>query len=81
MKLKRKVGDRGQVTLPKDLRDQLGILPNTEVYFSEDDGKVVLEKKNESFSDWAKETSEKIGKLDKSVKDYRKEQMESRLKT
>jgi AbrB family looped-hinge helix DNA binding protein len=40
---KRKVGKRGQVTLPKELRERLGISHGDEVVVREKDGKVVIE--------------------------------------
>ena len=40
---KRKVGERGQVTLPKELRERLGISHGDEVVIREEDGKVVIE--------------------------------------
>lgn len=79
MKMERKIGERGQVTLPKDLREQLGFIPDSEVYFSEENGKIVLEKKGESFSEWAENLSGKFGKLDKSIKKYREDQMRQRF--
>ena len=41
---RRKVGERGQVTIPKDLREQFGITGGDEVVFSEEDGKLVIER-------------------------------------
>ena len=37
-----RVTTKGQVTIPKDVRDRLGIEPGTDVGFQEDGGKVVL---------------------------------------
>lgn len=79
MKLKRRIGERGQVTLPKDLREQLGFLPESEVYFSTEDGKIVIEKESGSFSDWSREISGKVGKLDHKPAEYRRKQIEGRL--
>lgn len=39
---KRKVGDRGQVTIPKDLRDRQGIQGGDEVVFVESNGEIVI---------------------------------------
>lgn len=39
----RRVGDRGQVTIPKHLREQFGIEGGDEVVVREQDGKIVLE--------------------------------------
>ena len=38
------VADRGQVTIPKALREQLGIGPRTVLNFHEENGKLVAEK-------------------------------------
>lgn len=46
LKLKRKVGSKGQVVIPKPIRDQLGIHEGEEVYFYVENGKVVVEKKS-----------------------------------
>jgi len=35
------VSEKGQVTIPKDLRDVLGITPGTELAFEERDGQLV----------------------------------------
>lgn len=42
--LKAVVADRGQVTIPKRLRDQLGIAPGTVLTFELEGGKLVLTK-------------------------------------
>ena len=38
------VAERGQVTIPKDLRERLGITPSTVLDFREENGKLVAEK-------------------------------------
>ena len=38
------VADRGQVTIPKTLRDRLGIVPKTVLDFHEESGRLVAEK-------------------------------------
>ena len=40
-----KVTERGQITLPKRLRDRFGITPATEIEFLEADGAIVIVKK------------------------------------
>lgn len=40
----RKVGERGQVTLPKELREKLNIHGGDEVLVHEEDGKITIEK-------------------------------------
>ena len=37
-----RVTSKGQVTIPKDVRDRLGIQPGSDVGFAEDGGQVVL---------------------------------------
>jgi AbrB family looped-hinge helix DNA binding protein len=39
-----KVGERGQVTIPKEIRDRFGIGPETDVEFSIVEGAIVLRK-------------------------------------
>ena len=39
-----KIGDRGQVTIPKAIRDRFGLHANTEVEFSLEAGAIVLKK-------------------------------------
>lgn len=40
-----KVSVKGQVTIPQQIREKLGITPNSEVDFIEEDGRVYLKKK------------------------------------
>lgn len=42
-----RVTERGQATIPKDLREQLGIGAGTEVEFERDDDTVVVRKVND----------------------------------
>lgn len=39
-----KVGERGQVTIPKALRDRLGIVPGTHLKFEAENGRLVVVK-------------------------------------
>ncbi len=40
-----KVGERGQVTIPKEIRDRFGIGPDTEVEFAVERGEILLRKR------------------------------------
>jgi AbrB family looped-hinge helix DNA binding protein len=39
--MKSTVGEKGQVTIPKTLRDRLGLKPGAELEFEERDGKLI----------------------------------------
>lgn len=39
-----KITTKGQVTIPMEVREKLGLLPNTEVEFVVEDGRAVLQK-------------------------------------
>lgn len=41
-----RVTSKGQVTIPRDLRELVGIEPNSEVVFTVEDGKLVVAPKN-----------------------------------
>lgn len=42
-----RVTSKGQVTIPKNVRDALGIAPGTDVGFQEEEGKIILVNKDE----------------------------------
>jgi AbrB family looped-hinge helix DNA binding protein len=42
--MKSKVAERGQVTIPKALRDRLGVVPGTVLEFTEEGGRLVAVK-------------------------------------
>lgn len=48
------VTSKGQVTLPKQIRDALGIVPGTEVEFAVEEGRVILRKRvsTEALDRW-----------------------------
>ncbi len=55
-----RVTEKGQVTIPKDIRERLGIGPGSEVDFVERDAAVILEKRpsplpqpRQTFEEWA----------------------------
>jgi AbrB family looped-hinge helix DNA binding protein len=39
-----KIGERGQVTIPKKFRSRLGLVPATDVKFIEQNGQLILKK-------------------------------------
>lgn len=39
-----RITSKGQVTIPRELRERYGLMPETEVQFSERDGVVVIER-------------------------------------
>ena len=41
-----KIGERGQITLPKKLREKYGLMPNIEIEFVPEHNGVRLQKKN-----------------------------------
>jgi len=47
------LSSKGQVTLPKDVREALGLEPNDTLMLTVDDGRLILTPKNVKFSDLA----------------------------
>ena len=47
--MRAKVAERGQVTIPKVLRERLGIRPGTVLEFKEDQGKLVAVKASHGY--------------------------------
>ena len=45
-----KIGERGQVTIPKDIRKRFGLGPGTEVEFEVVQGAIVLRKKQKKLN-------------------------------
>ena len=73
-----KVGERGQVTIPKDIRDQFSLGPETEVEFHVVSGSIVLKKapKKLNLTKWKGRCKEEFAKLgyssvDKFIDDVR----------
>jgi AbrB family looped-hinge helix DNA binding protein len=60
-----KVGERGQVTIPKDIREQFGLGPETEVDFVVMEGAIVLKKapKKLELSKWKGRCGDSFKKL------------------
>jgi AbrB family looped-hinge helix DNA binding protein len=73
-----KIGERGQVTIPKDIRERFGLGPNSEVEFQIEDGRVVLKKspKRLNLEEWkgrCKSSFKKLGysSVDQYIEDIR----------
>ncbi len=73
-----KIGERGQVTIPKEIRDKFGLGPETEVEFREVNGSIVLKKapKKLALQRWkgrCKNSFAKLGysSVDKFIDDVR----------
>lgn len=49
-----RITSKGQVTIPQHIREQLGLHPNSEVEFSVEDGRAVLNPKADPLSPGAK---------------------------
>jgi AbrB family looped-hinge helix DNA binding protein len=49
-----KIGERGQVTIPKNIREQFGLRPETDVEFRVVSGSIILKKtpKKVNFGKW-----------------------------
>ena len=43
-----RITEKGQVTIPRDIREFLGVVPKSEVEFKQDHGKVYIVKTNQS---------------------------------
>lgn len=44
MNLKRTIMEKGQIVIPKDIRDQLGLKPGSVLLFGIEDGKIIIKK-------------------------------------
>jgi AbrB family looped-hinge helix DNA binding protein len=73
-----KVGERGQVTIPKEIRDRFGIVPATEVEFDVLANSILIRKKPKklNLNKWkgrCKESFAKLGysSVDKFIEDIR----------
>ena len=49
-----RITSKGQVTIPQRIREELGLLPNTEIEFAVEDGRAVLHPKADPLSPGAK---------------------------
>jgi AbrB family looped-hinge helix DNA binding protein len=60
-----KLGERGQVTIPKEIRDRFGLRPDSEVEFRIVSGTIILRKapKKLNLSKWKGRCSESLADL------------------
>ena len=72
-----RVTEKGQVTIPKPIRDKLGIVPGTEVEIVEQETEVVLKKRSalaearrEEFEAWASRVAGTIDTMGMDGKEY-----------
>ena len=65
MQVKRRLGPKGQIVLPKDIRDMLGVKPGNEVILevTGDEVKIKPANKPETYFDRFGNTSRKLTKL------------------
>ena len=62
IRLKSRVGEKGQIVIPKPIREQLHISPATELLFDVEDDKVIMAKRSdrevisELLTRWKKKT-------------------------
>ncbi|HJU11969.1 MAG TPA: AbrB/MazE/SpoVT family DNA-binding domain-containing protein [Candidatus Binataceae bacterium] len=73
-----KIGKRGQVAIPKEIRDQFGLGPETQVEFRVIDGNIILRKapRKLNLSKWKGRCSDAFARLgyssvDKFIDDVR----------
>lgn len=52
-----RVTSKGQVTIPRDLRELVGIEPNSEVVFTVEDGRLIVAPKNDA---WRQEERQRL---------------------
>ena len=73
-----RVGERGQVTIPKEIRDRFGLAANSEVEFHVENGSIVLKKapKRLNLEKWKGRRAESfrelgISSVDEYIEDIR----------
>jgi AbrB family looped-hinge helix DNA binding protein len=66
-----KIGERGQVTIPKDIREKFGLEPATDVEFQVVNGSIVLKKspRKLNLAKWKGKCSDSFAKLGYSTVD------------
>ncbi len=76
-----KIGERGQVTIPKDLRERFGLKPETEVEFQVVNNSILLRKKPRKLAltrwkGWCRKSFDELGyaRVDEFIEDVRGQQ-------
>ena len=66
-----RMGERGQVTVPKDLREKFGLRPRDEIVFLESGGELVLRKSRASAVEHGiRRWIGRIGRMPESVDEF-----------
>ncbi len=81
MQLKRTVGEKGQIVIPKDIRDYTGIKPGSEVVFEVKEKEIVIKSQKsgrEFVEDFCNVPKIKKRLSVKKMKDIFEEQLEER---
>jgi len=59
--LRSRIGEKGQVVIPKPIRDQFKLLPMTDVVFTIEGDKIIIQKK--SAEEWLRDFGKGIKKV------------------
>ena len=59
--LRSRIGERGQVVIPKPIRDEFKLLPFSDIIFTVENGKIIIQK--QSADEWLKDFGSGIKKI------------------
>ena len=65
-----RIGERGQVTIPKALRDKFGLEPRDEVTFVQSRGELILRKKRVTVDSGIRKWVGRLGRMPESVDEF-----------
>ncbi len=65
-----RIGERGQVTIPKALRDKFGLEPRDEVTFVQSRGELILRKKRATVDSGIRKWVGRLGRMPESVDEF-----------
>ena len=65
-----RIGERGQVTIPKALRDKFGLQPRDEVTFVQSRGELVLRKKSATVASGIRKWVGRLERMPESVDEF-----------